>query len=58
MFIFTFTVPNCAKHPKMFPLTFIACIVWLGILVEVMVEHASVRKTNERCHHHHHHLSF
>lgn len=41
MFIFTFTVPNCAKHEKMFPVTFVMCIVWLGILVEVMVEHAS-----------------
>lgn len=41
MFMFTMTVPNCAKYPKVYPLTFVACIVWLGILVEAMVEHAS-----------------
>jgi Ca2+/Na+ antiporter len=41
MFIFTMTVPNCGKYPKVYPLTFFACIVWLGVLVEAMVEHAS-----------------
>jgi K+-dependent Na+/Ca+ exchanger-like protein len=41
MLVFTFTIPNCAKHPRLYILTFVFCIVWLGILVEIMVEHAS-----------------
>lgn len=41
MLVFTFTIPNCSKHPRLYILTFIFCIVWLGILVEHMVEHAS-----------------
>jgi len=41
MLAFTFTIPNCGKHPRLYLLTFLICIAWLGFLVEIMVEHAS-----------------
>jgi hypothetical protein len=42
MLAFTYTIPDCRKESmkKWYIATFAMAIVWLGILVEFMVEHA------------------
>ncbi|GJQ67449.1 hypothetical protein Trydic_g8298 [Trypoxylus dichotomus] len=29
-FLVYYTIPDCRKYPKLFPITFVMCIVWLG----------------------------
>ncbi|KRT79859.1 hypothetical protein AMK59_7189, partial [Oryctes borbonicus] len=29
-FLAYYTIPDCRKHPKLFPITFIMCIIWIG----------------------------
>ena len=42
MLAFTYTIPDCRKEKmkKYYVATFIIAILWLGVLVEFMVEHA------------------
>eukprot|EP01051_Picozoa_sp_SAG22_P023387 SAG22_NODE_6012_length_916_cov_1.022032_1_plen_305_part_11 len=43
MLMFTYTVPDCKreKFKKYYLVTFLVAIMWLGILVDFMVEHAN-----------------
>jgi uncharacterized BrkB/YihY/UPF0761 family membrane protein len=42
LFFFTYTIPDCRKPSmkKWYLGTFFAAIMWMGLLVDIMVEHA------------------